>query len=195
MYIHVTSLSTDPLCVYLTTLQVTKFPRPFLFIFAYCKWQAVKALERSYGQHTHDFEVKSGQRLEIKPSLYKMCHNNLIYRTCHKRNDVLYTCRPPVRSMPVHVEHVAALLVCADASLCLVCTTAWTWRMYPLWLERWATRIHYWLGVYHILSLPQFWLMERNVWWILLHDLLHVEWCMCSSVQLQVLFFYCVALG
>ena len=146
---YITSLSTDPLCVYLTTSQVTKFPRPFLFIFAYCKWQAVKALERSYGQHTHDFEVKSGQRLEIKPSLYKMCHNNLIYRTCHKRNDVLYTCRPPVRSMPVHVEHVAALLVCADASLCLVCTTAWTWRMYPLWLERWATRIHYWLGVYH----------------------------------------------
>ena len=119
-----------------------------------------------------------------------------------------FTCRPPVRSIPVHVEHEAALLVCAGASLCLVYTTAWTWRMYPLWLERWATGVYYWVYTTFFSFIVYLFVlecvkmafivylfvlecvkmafivylfvlecvkMEGNAWWILLHDLLHVN--------------------
>ena len=39
----------------------------------------MKALEQSHAEHTHDFEVKCGQRLEtVAKSLYEMCVANLV---------------------------------------------------------------------------------------------------------------------
>lgn len=179
-YLKILHQTWPPLCltsVYLTSLHVIKFPRlsfSFLHTASDKNWSLWRPLNKA--MHNTNSEVKSGWRPgkkdrswnvhkstghakrndSCKPplkSFFEVLLANQMYTNANE-NLMYFTCRPPVRSMPVHVEHEAALLVCAGASLCLVYTTAWTWRMYPLWLERWATWIHNWLGSYIPSSFP-----------------------------------------